>query len=115
MNVSIISAGWNKRASYFHAPLFLGLFDLEYGGDIVFPKTSNAQDGVLSHKIELLVYQIICAGFMTFVQRGQPRVGTFRNYQDSITSQRTNKQQVPWPLVRKRTIPTERPPFVGEI
>jgi hypothetical protein len=28
----------------------------------------------------------------------------------------TNKQtKTPWPLVRKRTIPTERPPLVGEI
>jgi hypothetical protein len=28
-----------------------------------------------------------------------------------------NKQtkQTPWPLVRKRTIPTERPPLVNEI
>jgi hypothetical protein len=25
------------------------------------------------------------------------------------------KKQTPWPLVRKRTIPTERPPLVGEI
>jgi hypothetical protein len=24
-------------------------------------------------------------------------------------------KQTPWPLVRKRTIPTERPPLVGEI
>jgi hypothetical protein len=29
-------------------------------------------------------------------------------------NERTNKQ-TPWPLVRKRTIPTERPPLVGEI
>jgi hypothetical protein len=27
----------------------------------------------------------------------------------------TLKQQTPWPLVHKRTIPTERPPLVGEI
>jgi hypothetical protein len=28
----------------------------------------------------------------------------------------TSKQKLtPWPLVRKRTIPTERPPLVGEI
>jgi hypothetical protein len=27
---------------------------------------------------------------------------------------KTNKKS-PWPLVRKRTIPTERPPLVGEI
>jgi hypothetical protein len=26
----------------------------------------------------------------------------------------TNKNQTPWPLVRKRTIPIERPPLVGE-
>jgi hypothetical protein len=25
------------------------------------------------------------------------------------------KQQTPWPLVRERTIPTERPPLVDEI
>jgi hypothetical protein len=24
-------------------------------------------------------------------------------------------KQTPWPLVRKRTIPTERPPLVGEM
>jgi hypothetical protein len=27
----------------------------------------------------------------------------------------TYNKQTPWPLVRKRTIPTERPPLVGEI
>jgi hypothetical protein len=27
----------------------------------------------------------------------------------------TNTKQTPWPLVRERTIPTERPPFVDEI
>jgi hypothetical protein len=26
-----------------------------------------------------------------------------------------NKKQIPWPLVRERTIPTERPPLVDEI
>jgi hypothetical protein len=31
-----------------------------------------------------------------------------------IATATTNKQ-TPWPLVRKRTIPTERPPLVGEI
>jgi hypothetical protein len=28
---------------------------------------------------------------------------------------KTNKKQTPWPLVRERTIPTERPPLVDEI
>jgi hypothetical protein len=31
------------------------------------------------------------------------------------SSRINNNQQTPWPLVRKRTIPTERPPFVDEI
>jgi hypothetical protein len=31
-----------------------------------------------------------------------------------ITNKQTNKQ-TPWPLVRERTIPTERPPLVDEI
>jgi hypothetical protein len=33
---------------------------------------------------------------------------------DTITNKQTNKQ-TPWPLVRERTIPTERPPLVDEI
>jgi hypothetical protein len=39
---------------------------------------------------------------------------------DAVVKQ-TNKQktattkQIPWLLVRKRTIPTERPPLIGEI
>jgi hypothetical protein len=27
----------------------------------------------------------------------------------------TIKKQIPWPLVRERTIPTDRPPLVDEI
>jgi hypothetical protein len=33
---------------------------------------------------------------------------------DDKTKKQTNKQ-TPWPLVRERTIPTERPPLVDEI
>jgi hypothetical protein len=29
--------------------------------------------------------------------------------------QKQQQQQTPWPLVRKRTVPTERPPLVDEI
>jgi hypothetical protein len=32
-----------------------------------------------------------------------------------VTEYKTNKKQTPWPLVRKRTILTERPPLLGEI
>jgi hypothetical protein len=32
-----------------------------------------------------------------------------------ILPQKTKKKQTPWPLVRVRTIPTERPPPVDEI
>jgi hypothetical protein len=31
------------------------------------------------------------------------------------THTHTHKKKTPWPLVRKRTIPTEQPPLVGEI
>jgi hypothetical protein len=30
-------------------------------------------------------------------------------------SYKTKRKQTPWLLVRKRTIPTERPPLVGEV
>jgi hypothetical protein len=34
----------------------------------------------------------------------------------ALVHSNTNKtKQTPWPLVRKRNIPTERPPLVGEI
>jgi hypothetical protein len=32
-----------------------------------------------------------------------------------IISLTENKKQTPWPLFRKRTVPTERPPLVGEV
>jgi hypothetical protein len=35
--------------------------------------------------------------------------------QQTVSFDPTNKKQTPWPLVRKRTIPTERPPLVDEI
>jgi hypothetical protein len=34
---------------------------------------------------------------------------------DSVPLQPRKQKQTPWPLVRKRTIPTERPPLVDEI
>jgi hypothetical protein len=30
-------------------------------------------------------------------------------------NEQTNKKKTPWPLVRERTIPTDRPPLVDEI
>jgi hypothetical protein len=45
----------------------------------------------------------------------RPPLGIKKN---NIISQQTNKQtnkQTPWPLIRKRTIPTEQPPLVHEI
>jgi hypothetical protein len=35
------------------------------------------------------------------------------SFQDGLCSKKT--KQTPWPLVRERTIPTERPPLVDEI
>jgi hypothetical protein len=32
-----------------------------------------------------------------------------------IIKLKKNKKKTPWPLVRKRTIPTEQPPHVGQV
>jgi hypothetical protein len=34
---------------------------------------------------------------------------------DLSISQKAKNKQTPWPLVREGTIPTDRPPLVGEI
>jgi hypothetical protein len=34
---------------------------------------------------------------------------------DTISKNTNKNKQTPWPLVRERTIPTERPPLVDEI
>jgi hypothetical protein len=41
------------------------------------------------------------------------RICLFARMQDTHHNRKTNKQ-TPWPLVRERTIPTERPPLVDE-
>jgi hypothetical protein len=43
-----------------------------------------------------------------------PRVGFFTTCVYPLSHKQTNKQ-TPWPSVRKRTIPTDRPPLVDEI
>jgi hypothetical protein len=45
-------------------------------------------------------------------RKKEPQQTTEEKHADD--SIQTNKQ-TPWPLVRKRTIPTERPPLVDEI
>jgi hypothetical protein len=37
------------------------------------------------------------------------------NARPSVITERYKTKQTPWPLVRERTIPTERPPLVDEI
>jgi hypothetical protein len=39
----------------------------------------------------------------------------FENISLSTEHERAKPKQTPWPIVRKRTIPTDRPPFVDEI
>jgi hypothetical protein len=46
--------------------------------------------------------------------RGKNR-GEMRNRAMKISRRRRINKQTPWPLVRERTIPTERPPLVDEI
>jgi hypothetical protein len=36
-------------------------------------------------------------------------------FDDYYTNANKKTKQTPWPLVRERTIPTERPPLVDEI
>jgi hypothetical protein len=43
-----------------------------------------------------------------------PWIDPVTSGKQSLTNRQTNKQ-TPWPLVRERTIPTERPPLVDEI
>jgi hypothetical protein len=44
------------------------------------------------------------------LKMGWPRLGPFYRHETELTYLLT-----PWPLVRERTIPTERPPLVEEI
>jgi hypothetical protein len=39
----------------------------------------------------------------------------FHRHVDYSHSNKTKQKQSPWPVVRKRTIPTELPPLVGEV
>jgi hypothetical protein len=41
--------------------------------------------------------------------------GTAERTLTCILQMALGKKKTPWPLVRKRTIPTERPPLVGEV
>jgi hypothetical protein len=38
-----------------------------------------------------------------------------KTHEHNMVSKLAKQKQTPWPLVRKRTIPTERPPLVDEI
>jgi hypothetical protein len=42
-------------------------------------------------------------------------LGTTLTVTSNQITLRRNTKQTPWPLVRKRTIPTDRPPLVDEI
>jgi hypothetical protein len=48
----------------------------------------------------------------TFPKNTRKQIQTFNCHSHCLT--KTNKQ-TPWPLVRERTIPTDRPPLVDEI
>jgi hypothetical protein len=62
---------------------------------------------------------VVCTGFHLHARYKTciyhlPSVVTCKLYLAKSTIYKTSKQTL-WPLVRKRTIPTERPPLVGEI
>jgi hypothetical protein len=45
----------------------------------------------------------------------QPLIDNPIHHQVTTTNKQKKKNQTPWPLVRERTIPTDRPPLVDEI
>jgi hypothetical protein len=48
-------------------------------------------------------------------QRNIPEDAILHSHRRENLKSYTQTKKTPWPLVRKRTIPTERPPLVGEI
>jgi hypothetical protein len=67
----------------------------------------NIPEGTILHNVNVLRQNVTVDG-------GQSKVGAC---QLEVLLPYTNKKtkQTPWPLVRKRTIPTDRPPLVDEI
>jgi hypothetical protein len=61
--------------------------------------------GLYGHCFTLLIYLLQLAGIIDFRE-----VNNKLNLRGII-----NKKKTPWPLVRERTIPTDRPPLVDEI
>jgi hypothetical protein len=61
----------------------------------------------------ILLYLGEMRGIIRFIHNEDMRDG----YSPGLVDPFRNKQtkQTPWPLVRERTIPTERPPLVDEI
>jgi hypothetical protein len=51
---------------------------------------------------------------MSFSRMWRPVVLVKMDVSEDSTAS-LKRKQTPWPLVRKRTIPTERPPLVGEL
>jgi hypothetical protein len=52
--------------------------------------------------------------FIIYVQ-GQLQIWHSADTSKYIMDKKNINKQTPWPLVRERTIPTERPPLVDEI
>jgi hypothetical protein len=58
------------------------------------------------------------ATFTTYIKQGDTRGKQYKQFYMPILaalSEQAIQYITPWPLVRKRTIPTERPPLVDEI
>jgi hypothetical protein len=61
---------------------------------------------------DIQVYKNECTHFKHFIEKLHKNVCTLS--QTPCMIQQTKKKKTPWLVVRKRTIPTERPPLVSE-
>jgi hypothetical protein len=91
----------------------LAIFDLENGGGISLQNVSSHADYILLHhrRREYSEKKIDCKCLLT----GRSRPPQARTLDTLVTFYGTRRCIIPWPLVRKRTIPTDRPPLVDEI
>jgi hypothetical protein len=78
-------------------------------------------DGMEIRKVTTMLSPFVKRSALIYFLAAYRYVNVFGNAREVLSSpthepqQRKQTKQTPWPLVRKRTIPTERLPLVGEI
>jgi hypothetical protein len=92
-----------------------GEMEVKFRSVLIWIRLVNDSD--LSPKFCCTIVAILHFSLQSFAQTVSAEPHTCGNeMRRSVRMEKTNKQkQTPWPLVRKRTISTERPPLVDEI